>query len=152
MITAVLLTIVILSVFTALGMACAVAFALRPNAGIGRRRDTPADPFLVAFGDMPGFSRWQLEAMAQTAMRNAARDPLRRSFAVRGLLHRRPYGGGDCTRCGAPLGSPAECVPDPFRSTGLALRPDADSGGLLFPSGPAAVRLFRATPWERGHG
>lgn len=68
-------------IFIALSLGCAVAFAKRgANAGIGRWRDAPADPFASPFGDMPGFTAEQLRLVARGAERNIARDPLRRSF------------------------------------------------------------------------
>jgi hypothetical protein len=57
----------ILIVFTAIALACAVRLWTAPTRGhgIGRRRPPPADPFSRPFGDMPGFTRAQLEEIAR---------------------------------------------------------------------------------------
>lgn len=55
MITALKIIITILLVFTAIGLCCAVALALPRDAGIGRLRPPPADPFFYPFGDMPTY-------------------------------------------------------------------------------------------------
>lgn len=64
----------VLSVFTALGLACAIG-ASRPRCepGIGRRRGSAADPLSHPFGDAPHlcrdlrrrYSREQLEEIAR---------------------------------------------------------------------------------------
>jgi len=71
--------IITLSVFTAIGLACAVRIALRPPAPVRR------DPYLQPIGDVPGFSAEQLREIERQANERIARDPLRRSFATRDL-------------------------------------------------------------------
>lgn len=109
--------------FTAIGIAYAVWISLR--------RPPLADPFFHPFGDMPGFTDRQLLEISAGAMRNAARDPLRRSFATRhpaagafaaSVQHRALY---------------ERTIP----SAGLALRPDAGSDGRFVPSCSAAARI-----------
>lgn len=69
--------IITLSVFAALGIACAVALALpRRNALIGRRScpPPPADPYSRSFGD------WPVVPMPQGSIIDASQDnhkPLR---------------------------------------------------------------------------
>lgn len=57
-------TIAALSTFLVLGIVCAIVLALPPR-GVGRRSHRPADPYRYSFGDMPGFSREQLEYYAR---------------------------------------------------------------------------------------
>lgn len=71
--------IITLSLFTAIGLACAVRIALWPGP-------TRRDPFLHPFGDVPGFSDQQLRELAKRSAERIARDPLRRSFATRDLV------------------------------------------------------------------
>jgi hypothetical protein len=75
MIIALKIIIGTLSVFTAVGLLCAVK--------IGRRakwaNPAPADPYFHPFGEMPGLTAEQL---ARLAPRDFSHDPLRRSFAV----------------------------------------------------------------------
>lgn len=52
----------ILNIVIALGLACAIAVAL---LGIGRRRRPVVDPYFHPFGDMPGYTREQLELIAR---------------------------------------------------------------------------------------
>lgn len=119
--------IIVALAFTALSIGCAVL--------IGRRRPTPADPFSVPFGEMPGFSAEQLRRLRPKV---DPEDPLRRSFAVRDRLKRQAQ----------PL-----LLIRSTNSVGSALRP-ADAGGSRgfssYPPGPAAVvrNFFR---WRR-HG
>lgn len=54
----------IVNIIIALGLACATVAALR-GRGIGRLSPPPADPYFRPFGDMPGFSREQLEFIAR---------------------------------------------------------------------------------------
>jgi hypothetical protein len=54
----------ILNIIIALGLACAILAALR-GRGIGRQCPPPADPYFHPFGDMPGFTREQLETIAR---------------------------------------------------------------------------------------
>lgn len=70
--------IIILSLFTAIALACAVRVALRPQP-------RQCDPFSHPFGEMPGLSDQQLHEIAKRANERIARDPLRRSFATRDL-------------------------------------------------------------------
>lgn len=90
MLLALKLTIIILSVFTAIGLACAVKISRR-------RMYAPADPYQNPFGDMPGFSAEQLRQIARMPT-PPAWDPQRRSFATRPLksggLALRPDAGG----------------------------------------------------------
>jgi hypothetical protein len=73
------IAITILSVFTAIGLACAVRIALKPQP-------RQCDPFFHPFGDVPGFSDQQLREIARRSAERIARDPLRRSFATRDLV------------------------------------------------------------------
>jgi hypothetical protein len=84
--------LLVILVGTAVVLLCAVWIDLR--------RPPQADPFFQPFGDMPGFTAKQLDAMSAGAMQNAARDPLRRSFA---------YPDPRCA-CGC---EPSECVKRP---------------------------------------
>jgi hypothetical protein len=157
--TAVIFAIGILSGFTAIGLACAVRISLR--------RPPAADPFFHPFGDMPGFTAEQLARvnlpvgeLLDDDSPVCTGDPLRRSFAPRVLSpraveelrrsladrwpHSRRLYSGHCIRCGASTTAEfaADCISDPWNSTGLALRPDAGGGFSSIPSGLAAVRNF----------
>jgi len=124
MIHALVFILPIALVFTALSLACAVR--------IGRRRDAPADPFSLPFGEMPtvdkdwrpqrsstelgtGFSDRELRAITSRLPKD---DPLRRSFYAR------------------PRGS--SFLP----SVGYALRTDADGGRSNIPSWLAPISNF----------
>lgn len=123
-----------LSLFTAIGLACAVRIALRP---------TPVrrDPYLDVIGDVPGFSAEQLRAISRHSMSKIEQDEQRRSFA---------YGN---TRLSNPritrkmIDEAAERIAaDQLNSPGesFALRPaDADGVGESLKSPRAhAVRSF----------
>ncbi len=153
MIVALKIVITILLVFNALGLACALAIALRRDAGIGRRSSPgPADPFFYPIGDMPtleqrfirrlprkesallygegktrtGFTAEQLRAIARGSEESIRRDPLRRSFAVRDQLKREAQ----------PLLRIRQS-----ESGGLALhQPDPGGMGFLSSPRPDAVR------------
>jgi hypothetical protein len=138
--------ITVLLAFTALGIAYAVV--------IGWRRPAPADPFSQPFGEMPGFTQAQLDALVQASARRAARDPLRRSFASRPMP---PIVDSErnVARYEAELlfRRPSSRIEE---SVGVMPRP-ADGGFFSsFPSGLAAVRnlpawltRFRHARWER---
>lgn len=115
---AIFLLIVIVSLFIAIGLACAVRIALP--------RKPASDPFSIPFGEMPGFSEAQLRAIARRSEARSRRDPLRRSFATRAL----PATGDDENR---------------FSEFRRACHPHRDDAGGGFPfilSGLAAVRDF----------
>ena len=105
--TAFHILLLIILAFTALALLCAVWIGLRPSI-------PQADPFFQPFGDMPGFTSQQIDAMSKGAMENAARDPLRRSFVSND--NSLPPGG-------------------------RVVRPD-DGGGRLVPSGSASICNF----------
>jgi len=65
------IVLAILFVFTAIGLACAVAIAFSRNARIGRRRPPTADPFLHPFGEMTPLPAGSLAEL------HSHRDPVR---------------------------------------------------------------------------
>jgi len=70
-------------VVIALCMACAVWHAVRRAPGIGLRTRHPQfDPFDHAFGDVPGFSRAQLDRFEASSRERAKRDVLNRSLDI----------------------------------------------------------------------
>jgi hypothetical protein len=76
--TVVKVVLCILIVFTAIGLACAVAIARSRDAGVGRRSDTPPDPFSHPFGE----PRLTPASFAQaTPLSLRARRSARRSLA-----------------------------------------------------------------------
>lgn len=85
-----ILTIIILSVFTVLALVCALWASV-----IREARPCRPDPFHHPFGDVPGFSDQQLREMTRKSADRIARDPLRRSFATRDL-----NSGLRCPPCG----------------------------------------------------
>jgi len=100
MIIALKIIIVILSLFSALCLCCAL--------WVGLRRDTTqADPFFEPFGDMPGFSREELEMIATRLPPDQIDHPLLDGplsrFPSAGAL-RRDAGGG---RSDVPSGASA---------------------------------------------
>lgn len=119
-------------VFAALSLGCAV--------WIGRRRDSPADPFAQPFGEMPGFTDDELRRIAPVPRTS---DPQRRSFETSKTCRitmtssDRPRVGDDDMR--------RRLLIIPFPSTDpvrLALR-SRDTGGAgsyLHPD-PGAARL-----------
>jgi hypothetical protein len=124
------LIIILFAVFTALGLCCAVR--------IGRRRDAPADPFSIPFGEMPSVDRdWRPQrsstelgtGFSERELRNITRrlppdHPLRRS----------------------PYARPLSQYPS---SAGVALRTvEAGSDGSFIPSDPAAARI---SWWRQRH-
>lgn len=126
--------LILASCFIALSLACAM--------WIGRRRDTPADPFSLPFGEMPQFTPEQLRRLglmrpAASVQDNEAARPVPRPVGFSAAQLRRI----------APV-----VTHDPLRRSlaprrgnnpgGLALRPDAGGGRSFFPSGQAAVRSF----------
>lgn len=60
---------IIMSLFAAIAIACAIVRARPRRSGIGRRCPPTADPYLHPFGErptvMPDFTREQLEAIAR---------------------------------------------------------------------------------------
>jgi hypothetical protein len=120
--TVVKVVLCILIVFTAIGLACAVAIARSRDAGVGRRSDTPPDPFSHPFGE----PRLTPASFAQaTPLSLPPDDPL-----------------GDLLRSWQTVRNPvARILKFPTESAGLALRSDAGGGRRLFPSGPAATRF-----------
>jgi hypothetical protein len=124
--------IIVLSVFTAIGLACAVKIALRPSPA---RRD----PFFHPFGDVPGLSDQQLREVTRRSAERIARDPLRRSFAVspRFPIHdtsERPRVGDD--------GGGRRWLDLSLNSGRLPSRPDADGVGVPHSPRAHAVRNF----------
>lgn len=100
MIVALKIIIVIFSVFTAIGLLCAVRIGRR-----ARWANPPADPYFHPFGEMPALTAEQL---ARLAPRDFSHDPLRRSFVMHnhsaGLALRPDAGSG---RLSIPSGKAA---------------------------------------------
>ncbi|MCP1832794.1 hypothetical protein [Bradyrhizobium sp. USDA 4545] len=92
MIAAKILTAIAL-VFIALGLVCAVMVSRPREPRVGRRLHGSADPYRYPFGDMPGFSREQCEAIARRPV-ELHHEPdgelLRRSAAGSGAVSSRP--------------------------------------------------------------
>ena len=79
------LLILIFSIFVALGIACAITL-VRQGKGVGRS-PVPVDPYFHPFGEVPGFTREQLEAIA--------RRPVQQHHAFAGpATPADPAGGG----------------------------------------------------------
>jgi hypothetical protein len=102
--------IAIMLIFLALGFACAVWLAFRREPGIGPRgvkHPTAADPYAFPIGDVPGFSREQLDEVTLASFRRIARDPLRRSLDLQpsaGALRRKAAGRHLARPSGMPAG------------------------------------------------
>lgn len=129
--TLLITAISILSVFTAIALACAVRIALRPGRAT-------VDPYFHPIGDVPGFSAEQLLAISKRSMTRIEQDAQRRSFAHGNTHLANPL----ITR--EMVDAAADRIPLPeLNSAGDALRTEADGVGASSQSPRAhAVRSF----------
>lgn len=103
------IVIAIMLIFLALGLACAVWLVFRCEPGIGTRRakhPAAADPYFFPIGDVPGFTRQQLDQLALASHARITADPLRRSLDISASASalRRNAAGGRRVPSWAPTG------------------------------------------------
>lgn len=122
--------IIILSVFTAIALACAVRLSFR-------RCDARPDPYFHPIGEVPGFTAEQLRAITSRSMSRIEQDAQRRSFA---------YGN---TRLSNPrvtremIDAAADRIPLPDMNSGRTCPPPPDADGVRHPHHSPRVHAVR---------